>query len=27
VTWCEGFTDAAQDALPCVPADALFGAA
>ncbi|WPH24007.1 MmgE/PrpD family protein [Variovorax paradoxus] len=25
-TWCEGFTDAAQDALPCAPAGALFGA-
>jgi len=27
VKWCEGFTDAAQDALPCAPADVLFGAA
>jgi len=27
VRWCEGFTDAAQDALPCAPAGALFGAA
>jgi 2-methylcitrate dehydratase PrpD len=26
VTWCEGFTDAAQDASPCAPPDALFGA-
>lgn len=25
-TWCEGFTDAAQDALPCAPAGGLFGA-
>jgi 2-methylcitrate dehydratase PrpD len=25
-TWCEGFTDAAQDALPCAPSDHLFDA-
>jgi hypothetical protein len=25
-TWCEGFTDSAQDALPCAPFDHLFDA-
>lgn len=25
VTWCEGFTDAAQDDVPCAPASKLFG--